>query len=77
MKTIENDLKYELIDLIYSEGIDNWKESEPDYDIDTCAGTSVEIEPDDAQTIDEVKSFIINSSIMGVRSNTYERKKNE
>jgi hypothetical protein len=74
MKVIENDLKYRLIDLSFEGSIDTWEESKPDYDIDTCAGISVSIEPDDAKTIDEVKSFELSFSVMGEKNITFTRK---
>lgn len=73
MKEIENPLKYELIDLYYSKGIKDWKESEPEYDINNMAGISVFIHPEHAKSINEIKSFTMHFDIMGTMNIDFER----
>ena len=73
MNEIENPLKYELIDLYYSKGIKDWKESDPQYDVDTVAGISVFIDPEDAKAINEVKSFTMHFAVSGIMNIDFER----
>lgn len=64
---MEDELKREIIDMYFSEEIDNWLRCAPTYDIDYCAHTEVEVEPEDAKNINEVRSFNIKFSIMGTK----------
>jgi hypothetical protein len=75
MKELNNqELRDEIIELFLSDLIDNWTKSPSVYDLDNCAQLDIEVEPDDAKSIDEIKQFKIIQIVMGSETMKFTRK---
>lgn len=72
---IDGDLKDDIIEEIYLNNNPDWIGTrKPNLDhIDYCAHIDIEIEPKDAKTLDEVKSFTVSQDIMGCHVYEYKR----
>ena len=75
MTKINDELTKNIFDLWLSKTFsDSWISSSPDYDLDNIGEFQVEIEPEDAKHINEIKSFTVDEEIMGSIRTTYTRK---
>lgn len=61
---MDNELSSQLIN-IYLDGNLDWKAAEPDKDLDMLDEVIIEVEPQDAKTLDEVQSFYVTENVMG------------
>lgn len=75
MKELNNqELRDEIIELFLSDSINNWSKSPSVYDLSNCGQLDIEIEPDDAKSIDEIKQFKIIETVMGSETLEFIRK---
>ena len=78
MKEISEQLRDEIIELFLSESIEkHWSQRPPIYDLDNCAQLDIEIKPEDAKSIDEIKQFKIIQTVMGSETIEFIRKNYE
>ena len=59
-----SELENQLIDLFLDKRND-WKCSKPEYDLDNVSGVKVIIDPENAKSLDEVESFIVEEEVIG------------
>jgi hypothetical protein len=75
MTETSDKLKEDIFNLWFGTGFINfWSSSSPDYDLDHIGELKFEIEPEDAKSINEIKSFTVEEEVMGSIRTTYTRK---
>jgi len=68
----------QLMDIFFRGGSAQWKQQEPDYDLDNTSGLEIEaVDPEDAKDINQVQSFTVAEEVVGTVYTTYRRKKVE
>ena len=62
----------EILDISFSR-TNIWKQGKTTYDVDTCAHIEIEIEPEEATTINEIKFIKISQDVMGIKTCTLKK----
>ncbi len=72
---VNSELGETILDIYYDNSLsDKWKEEAPYYEVDIFACVSIEVDPEDAKTIDEIKSFKVTHDVSGIKTFICKRK---
>jgi len=75
MTELSEKLKEDIVNELVEGKLDKtWIEGEIDYNLSNSCGIEIELNPENAEKINEVKSFTISEDVTGAVSTVYNRK---